>query len=128
MKVSSLEKEVSTLQQSVAHWKKVSEVEAYMRDSLTESLEILNENFNNISVSLDVANSLLDKYKTKPNSNTKPTSATCTRESPELYREDAEFLIKEAGRAERILKERDFYYERYEFARRQLEAYKRDAD
>ena len=32
----------------------------------------------------------------------------------ELYREDAEFLAREAARAERLIKERDFYYERYE--------------
>ena len=38
----------------------------------------------------------------------------------ELYKEDGEFLAREAARAERILAERDFYYERYEEVRKQL--------
>lgn len=37
-----------------------------------------------------------------------------------LSREDAEFLIGEAARAEQYLQERDFYYERYEAARKEL--------
>lgn len=44
---------------------------------------------------------------------------TCT--GSQLYREDGEFLAREAARAERILEERDFYWERYEEARVKLE-------
>lgn len=44
---------------------------------------------------------------------------TCT--GAQLYREDGEFLAREAARAERILKERNFYWERYEDARVKLE-------
>lgn len=49
-------------------------------------------------------------------------SPTCT--GRELYREDGEFLVGEASAAERILLERDYYYERYEEARQQLERLK----
>lgn len=51
---------------------------------------------------------------------------TCT--GRELPREDAEFLAGEAARAERIMKERNFYYERYEEARQQLERLKNGKD
>ena len=43
---------------------------------------------------------------------------TCT--AAQLYREDAEFLTREAARAESVLIERDYYYERYESIRKQL--------
>lgn len=39
----------------------------------------------------------------------------------QLYREDGEFLAREAARAERILEERNFYWQQYENARLKLE-------
>lgn len=45
---------------------------------------------------------------------------TCT--GRELYREDAEFLTREAARAEQLIEERDYYYNAYEDARLKLEA------
>lgn len=45
---------------------------------------------------------------------------TCT--GRELYREDAEFLTREAARAEQLIGERDYYYNAYEDARLKLEA------
>ncbi len=44
---------------------------------------------------------------------------TCT--GRELYREDAEFLTREAARAEQLIGERDYYYQAYEDARVKLE-------
>lgn len=55
----------------------------------------------------------------RPASNTTTYIVTCT--GAELSREDAEFLAGEAARAERILKERDDYYEHYTRARKALE-------
>ena len=46
------------------------------------------------------------------------TRETCTGTG--LYREDAEFLTREAARAERVREERDFYWQRYEEARLKL--------
>ena len=46
------------------------------------------------------------------------TRETCTGTG--LYREDAEFLTREAARAGRIREERDFYWQRYEEARLKL--------
>lgn len=51
-------------------------------------------------------------------------SAACIRgpiTGAQLPREDGEFLAGEASRAERVLKERDYYYKEYESARKKLE-------
>lgn len=39
----------------------------------------------------------------------------------ELYKEDGEFLIGEAARAEKVLIERNYYYEQYEQVRKKLD-------
>lgn len=44
---------------------------------------------------------------------------SCT--GAQLYREDAEFLAREAARAERVLEERNYYWQQYEQARLKLE-------
>lgn len=63
----------------------------------------------------------------------RPSRSTASQAGPsctgrELLREDAEFLAGEAARAERIMKERNYYYERYEEARQQLERLKNGKD
>lgn len=45
--------------------------------------------------------------------------STCT--GAELPREDGEFLAREAARADRIIVERNYYYEQYEHARQMIE-------
>lgn len=57
-----------------------------------------------------------------------PSKAGSTCTGAELYREDGEFLAGEASRAERVTKERDYYYERYEDARQQIERLKNGKD
>lgn len=47
------------------------------------------------------------------------TRETCTGTG--LYREDAEFLTREAARAEKVRIERDYYWQQYEDARLELE-------
>lgn len=51
-------------------------------------------------------------------------AGTCT--GAQLYREDAEFLAGEAARAEQVRIERDYYYGRYEDARKMLAGEKPD--
>lgn len=46
------------------------------------------------------------------------TRGTCTGTG--LYREDAEFLTREAARAEKVRIERDYYWQQYEDARLKL--------
>ena len=47
------------------------------------------------------------------------TRETCTGTG--LYREDAEFLTREAARAEKVRIERDYFWQQYENARLELE-------
>lgn len=58
-------------------------------------------------------------------SNTNNTSCPAALSAAELPREDAEFLTREAARAEGVMEERDFYYEQYETVRRKMESYQR---
>src|SRR5690606_21753895 len=68
-----------------------------------------------------LANSLQQRPRREDNSNTPGSASTCT--GAELLREDGEFLAREAARADRILKERDYYYEQYRRAREALIAH-----
>lgn len=68
---------------------------------------------------------LLDSLRKRPtrptqtgSSTTAKTTGSCT--GAELYRDDAEFLAGQAALADKVVIERDFYYERYESARRLL--------
>ena len=103
-------------------WYKVAQVEKELSEDLSSALKEKHEENNRINSALTDAKRLLNNYRSK--SDSEHTSATCTRGSPELYREDGGFLIEEAARGDRIRVERDFYYEQYENARRKLEAYK----
>lgn len=61
--------------------------------------------------------SLQQRSKRPPDTPQHPsTGSSCT--AAQLYREDAEFLAGEAARAESVLIERDYYYERYESIRK----------
>lgn len=78
--------------------------------------------------SLTAANKrLLGQLSSRPSRPTSPvttdrnpqTIPTCT--GAQLYREDGEFLAGEATRAQRVLIERDYYYEQYESVRKLLQ-------
>lgn len=75
---------------------------------------------------LDVA---LERLRTRPErpspespSAAPGNSSSCTGMS--LYRADAEFLTREAARAQSVLIERDYYYKQYEDARKKLDGQK----
>lgn len=88
--------------------------------STRRELERKDEKINRISVERDAALERLRNRPSRPN-NDSPTEDRRSCRGTELYREDAEFLTREAARAEMILTERNFYWERYENARQQLE-------
>lgn len=73
-----------------------------------------------INTKLSAALSELRNRPERPSDDSKDTgdSKACTAAS--LYREDAEFLTREAARADSILAERDYYYSQYESVRRRL--------
>lgn len=72
----------------------------------------------------DKLNVVVNELRNRPGrspesaSTTAETGATCTGAS--LFREDGEFLAREAARADKILAERDYCYSEYERARQQL--------
>ena len=85
--------------------------------SSVQKLKERDEKINRISADLDVA---LERLRHRPSRSTKAPGATPSCKGSELYREDAEFLTREAARAERVMEERNFYYERYEETRIKL--------
>lgn len=77
------------------------------------------EKINRISADLDVAIKRL-QHRPLRASNPNTTSSPSSCRGSELYREDAEFLTREAARAEKLIEQRDYYYREYENARREL--------
>lgn len=90
------------------------------------SEEEKNEQIVKLATNLDVAVKRLSNRPSRPtDSSANPRdSSACT--GRELYREDGEFLTREAHRAEKVRMERDFYYERYEYVRNQLDKFIED--
>ena len=78
-----------------------------------------------IDAELSVALKRLSNRPSRPASMPSPTTTTviqaCT--GRELYKEDGQFLTREAARAEKVIAERDYYYNQYENARKELEKY-----
>ena len=85
------------------------------------------EKINRISADLDVA---IKRLQHRPLRSSSPLSTSDTRacRGSELYREDAEFLTREAARADKLIEERNYYYREYENARSKLNDLKRQAD
>lgn len=80
------------------------------------------DEINRISGKLDAALISLRNRPSRPSTpyapkNT-PVGEACT--AGELYREDAEFLTREAARADQVLAERNYYFQRYESVRKEL--------
>lgn len=71
------------------------------------------KSINSVLVSDLVSLQQRSKRSSSPSSttNSADSSASCT--AAQLYREDAEFLTREAARADEVILERDYYYNRY---------------
>ena len=83
------------------------------------------EKINTINRKLTDTLRLLSQRPSRPsNPSATPNREACT--GAQLYREDGEFLAREAARADEVAAERDYYYERYENARRTLAGEKQD--
>lgn len=78
----------------------------------------------NLTNSLNSAISSLSKRPQRQPAqvNTNPPSIASSCTGAGLYREDGSFLAGEAARADKALIDRDFYYEQYEQARKNLES------
>lgn len=91
----------------------------------TKALKDKDEKLSTIDAELQLALKRLSDRPKRPNSLPPPVSPTveqtCT--GRELYQEDGQFLAREAARAEALIAERDYYYNEYENARKELEKY-----
>lgn len=96
---------------------KAREIEKQLAQNTIIKEQEKNEKLASINTELSASISRLSKRPSRPtdNSPASPVSQACT--GRELYKEDGEFLIREAARAEALIVERDFYYDRYEQAR-----------
>jgi hypothetical protein len=103
--------------------KKNDETEKAILTGVLKLEEMKNEEIQNLNTT---ANDLRSKLRNRPSRK----YITVYRDNPsieractgaELYREDGEFLIGEAARAERVLIERNYYYEQYEQVRKKLD-------
>lgn len=91
-------------------------LEASLRSSLKEK----DAKIKTIDAQLSISNERLRHRKSRPvDIETVTITEPCT--GAQLFREDGEFLAGEAARADKVMAERDFYYERYEEARKELD-------
>ncbi|HEU0145212.1 MAG TPA: hypothetical protein VFQ47_10540 [Nitrososphaera sp.] len=54
---------------------------------------------------------------------TQVTSVTASCTGTQLFKEDGQFLAREAARGDKVIIERDYYYQQYEEARKMLNEY-----
>ena len=66
-----------------------------------------------------IVNSLRNRQE-RPSNLPSNSNAPSTCTGAQLYRQDAEFLAREAARADQAIIDRDYYYEQYESVRRTL--------
>lgn len=121
---SALEAQKAIYNQKIAEEvERAQETTVSLLNSALEDLQKKEHENKIIRNQLSVLNSKLQQRTSREDSSPTPgTSGTCT--GAELFREDGEFLAREAARADRILKERDFYYEQYRKAREALSSHK----
>jgi len=102
--------------------KELSEANAKALEDRDEYIKDINTKLSAITGSLHYY-----RYCATTLGDSRPPGSTKACPGRELSREDAEFLVREAARADVVVSERDYYYGRYEDARTKLEALKRPA-
>lgn len=95
--------------------------EQQMQKDADANLEKKNEEIQDIDRKLNTALNELRKRPKRPTNPPKDSTVAEACTGAKLYGEDAEFLAREAARADRILTERDYYYDQYESVRRRME-------
>lgn len=101
---------------------KAQETSISLLNSALDDIKKKDEEIKNInSKYAALSRSLQQRPSREDGSSATGNPAACT--GAELLREDGEFLAGEAARADRILKERDYYYEQYRRAREALSAH-----
>lgn len=99
------------------------QVNKQLEDGNRQALKDKNESIKDIQSKLDNALISLRKRQSRPEHLViTEVRETCT--GRQLYREDAGFLTGEAASADKVVVDRDFYYNEYERAREALERLK----
>lgn len=122
--VTSLEYEARITEMQV----EAQEASTKIRENVIKQLAIKDAKFEAINTEY---NALLDSLRKRPSREDSPPNPArdCSSATgAELSKEDAGFLAGEAARAERILNERDYYYQIYSDAARGLAAKQRGND
>lgn len=105
--------------QLIAYNKAAKDKQEAMQEKADATRDEKDAKINSITVERDNAVSELRKRPKRPTSTDSAQGGTdskaCT--ARELYQEDAEFLTREAARAETVMVERDYYYNQYEAVR-----------
>lgn len=108
-------------------YKNAENVNKITIDLLNSSMDSLQKKEDEIERINGLYDDLAERMRKRPPRSSAPaakTPSTCT--GAELYREDGLFLAGEAARAEKIIKERDYYYDEYERARAALDSAQRE--
>ena len=119
------ERNIVTLQLNKEYQRKLDEANAKaqkatsaLQSQANKEKEIKDAKIKSINSQLSVAIGELHKRSQRPSDVDKTPSVGEVCTGAQLYREDAEFLTREASRAQRILEERDYIYNQYENARK----------
>jgi uncharacterized FlgJ-related protein len=98
--------------------------EQEMEKTAKAEKKVKDDQIKSITNQRDVAlNSLRNRpYRPTPDS-PKGASDRISCTGTQLYREDAEFLVREASRADQVMLERNYYYKQYEKIREQINEY-----
>ena len=125
LKYSAVKEAVATIEHEYQDKMEAAKQEALrkekdLRDSQIAAMEKKNEEIKAIDAKLGIALGSLQFYKKCATDSSFSSSSGKACPGRELSREDAEFLIREAARADAVVAERDYYYGRYEAARRAL--------
>lgn len=93
------------------------ETEKQLAQAALEGEQEKNEKLKSINDKLSSTIVSLQQRPTRPTSPAPITTVVQACTGRELFREDGEFLAREAALADQVVVERDFYYDQYERAR-----------
>ena len=100
--------------------KEAQEASKSLQAQANKDRETKDEKIRTLSTNLNVALSELRNRPTRPSDLSYSAGSIQACTARELYREDAEFLTREASRAQTVLIERDYYYNEYEKIRKKI--------
>ena len=100
---------------------KAAKAASVLNESHYLEVKSKDDKINNINAKLSAALISLSHRPVRPPDNTPSSEAPSSCTGRELYREDGEFLAREASRAEAVVVERNYYYNEYESLRKTLE-------